>query len=248
MGLAGLIACLLSGCSTPGPSHAYLYSPAPGPSTVRDVDPRDGAEIAQIPAYVEQGEKVIGMAYDPYTDHLFIRIFPGNFIRVVDRPAAQVKRVFQAPSLPLGGHDLAIRSRDRHLFFTEPTSPALIETDLYGEFQKHIRLAGLETPVWGVAHDLVRDELLILPAETSDRVLRYTMAGEKLSELHLEEPVQGASLAYDPVDQLYYASLADATAIGVFDAKGRLLRQISRPVAEREVFIDVGPRSLLRLF
>lgn len=239
----------LSGCSTPGPAHAYLYTPVGGQSTtIRDVDPRDGAEIAQIPAYVETGEQVIGLAYDPYTDHLFIRIFPGNFIRVVDRPAGKVKRVFLARSLPLGGHDLAIRSRDRHLFFTDPTGPALIETDLNGELQNHIRLAGLEKPIWGVAHDMRSDELLVLAAETSDRVLRYSLSGALMSELPLAQPVQGASLAYDSVERLYYASLADGSAIGVFDHKGRLLRRMSRPPAEREVFIDIGPRSLLRLF
>ncbi|MBC8011282.1 MAG: hypothetical protein H7067_14440 [Burkholderiales bacterium] len=217
-------------------------------TTIRDVDPRDGAEISQIPAYVEEGEQVVGLAYDPYTDHLFIRIFPGNFIRVVDRPAAKVKRVFQARSLPLGGHDFAIRSRDRHLFFTDPTAPALIETDLNGELQNYITLGGLEKPVWGVAHDLRSDELLILATQTSDRVLRYSLAGKLVSELPLEQPVQGVSLAYDSVEQLHYASLADGSAIGVFDHKGRLLRRMSRPPAEREVFIDIGPRSLLRLF
>lgn len=238
----------LTGCSTPGVAHAYLYSPAAGETTVRDIDPLTGAELAQIPAFANESEQVLGLAYDPYTDHLYLRIFPGNVVRVVDRPANRVKRVTVAPSLPLGGHDLAIRSRDRHLFFTDPNSPALIETELYGELENYIRLHGLDAPVWGVAYDAVADELLILPDQTSDRVLRYNLTGHPVGELPLEHAVQGASLAYDSVDRLYYASLADGSAIGVFDLKGRLLRRLPRPAAEREVFIDIGPRSLLRLF
>lgn len=245
-----VVACALglSACSTPGPAHAYLYSPAAGESTVRDINPVTGAENAQIPAFVEAGEQVLGLAYDPYTDHLFIRLFPGNFVRVVDRPASRLKRVFRAPQLPLGGHDLAIRSRDRHLFFTDPNAAGLIETDLDGNLRNYIRLADLPEPIWGVAHDAMTDELLVLPARTTDRVLRYTLTGTRIAEVKLEQAVQGISLAYDSVEQLFYASLADGSAIGVFDRQGRLLRSLSRPAAGREVFLDIGPRSLLRLF
>ena len=246
LGLGCMLA--LAGCSTPGTAHAYLYSPGISETTVRDVDPLTGAEIAQIPAFVQEGEQVIGLAYDPYTDHIFLRIFPGNRILVIDRPAGKVKRVFQAPNLPLGGHDLTIRPRDRHLFFSDPTGPALIETGLYGELEGYIRLAGLAGPVRGVAYDVVSDELLVLPAEVSAGVLRFSLKGEARGELRLEQPVQGNSLAYDAVDRCCYASLADGSAIGVFDAKGRLLRTLPRPAPDREVFLDIGPRSLLRLF
>ncbi len=238
----------LGGCSTPGQAHAYLYSPAAGETTVRDVDPLTGAELAQIPAFVQEGEQVLGLAYDPYTDHLFLRIFPGNFIRVVDRPAAGVKRVFKAPNLPLGGHDLTIRPRDRHLFFSDPTGPALIETDLYGELEGYIPLAGLAEPVRGVAYDVAKDEFVVLPEAIAHRVLRFSVKGEACGEIALEQAVQGNSLAYDAVDRCCYASLADGSAIGVFDAQGRLLRTLPRPAADREVFLDIGPRSLLRLF
>lgn len=248
LGLAAASLLGLSGCSTPGVAHAYLYSPAAGETTVRDIDPLTGAELAQIPAFANESEQVLGLTYDPYTDHLYLRLFPGNIVRVVDRPANRVKRVTVAPSLPLGGRDLAIRSRDRHLFFTDPNAPALIETELYGGLENYIRLQGLETPAWGVAYDALKDELLILPQEISDRVLRYDLDGHPVGELPLERAVQGGSLAYDSVDRTCYASLADGSAIGVFDLKGRLLRRLPRPAAGREVFIDIGPRSLLRLF
>jgi len=244
--LAGL-ALLFAGCSTPGPRHAYLYSPALGP-TIRDVDPITGAETAGVPAYVDHGEHVLGMAYDPYTDHFFIRLFPGNHVRVIDRPAAAIKRSFRAPAIPLGGHDLAIRSRDRHLFFTDPTAPAVFETDINGELEHYHTLEGLAAPAWGVAYDALHNELLVLPAEKSDHVLRFTEEGRFVANLPLETPVQGMSLAFDPEAREYFASLADASAIGVFDHRGRLLRRLPRPSADRETFIDVGPRSLLRLF
>jgi hypothetical protein len=237
----------LGGCSTPGPGHAYLYSPALG-STIRDLDPRSGAERDGIPAFVNASEQVLGFAYDPYTDHLFIRLFPGNHVRVVDRPAGAVKRTFRAPNLPMGGRDLAVRSRNRHLFFTDPTAPALFETDGEGGLKGYHRLEGLDAPVWGVAHDPATDELIVLPEERSSRVLRFDLAGRSRGELRLDAAVEGVSLGYDAAAREYFASLADGSAIAVFDERGRLLRRLPRPAPGAPVFVDVGPRSLLRLF
>lgn len=242
-----LLALSLTACSTPGPGHAYLYSPSLGP-TIRDVDPLDGEERAGVPAFVGPHEHVLGLAYDPYTDHFFIRMFPGNLVRVVDRPAGVIKREFRAANLPLGGSDLAVRSRDRHVFFTDPTAPALFETDRNGELEAYLPLQGLSAPAWGVAHDPLRDELLVLAHRISDRVHRFDTRGRSLGELPLEVPVQGVSLAFDAAAREYFASLEDCSAIGVFDEQGRLLRRIPRPAPDRETFIDVGPRSLLRLF
>ncbi len=238
---------MFSACSTPGPAHGYLYSPALG-NTVRDIDPRSGKELAVAPAFVESGERVIALAYDPYTDHLFLRIFPGNFVRVVDRPANAIKRTFRAPSLPLGGRDFAVRSRDRNFFFSSGIEPALIQTNLDGELRAYIPLVGLAAPVWGVAHDAATDELLVLAHELSDRVHRFALDGSPRGEVPLETAVLGVSLAYDAATKTYFASLADGSAIGVFDAKGRLLRRLPRPSAEREMFIDIGARSLVRMF
>lgn len=245
--LVALLALFVAGCSTPGPGHAYLYSPSLGP-TIRDIDPRSGDERASLRAFVGPGEQVLGMAYDPYTDHIFIRLFPGNSIRVIDRPADAIKRAFIAPAIPMGGHDLAIRSRDRHLFFTDPTAPALFETDINGELEHYHRLEGLDAPAWGVAYDPLHDEILILPKEHSDRIHRFDPQGRALGQIALETPVEGISLGFDADAREYFASLADASAIGVFDARGRLLRTLPRPAPDRETFLDIGPRSLLRLF
>jgi hypothetical protein len=247
--MAALLPLGLGACRTPGESRAYLYAPGLG-QTVREINPRDGAELGGVPAYVEAHEQVLGLAYDPFTDHLFIRLFPGNRVRVIDRPAAAIKRHFTIPSLPpIGGRDFAVRGRDRHFFFTDPNSPALFETDLNGQLEKHLPLAGLSAPAWGVAYDPRTDELLVLPTERGTRVLRYAASdASPRGEIQLETSVRGDCLAYDGDARQLYASLADGSAIGVFDTKGRLLRRLPRPDPTREVFFDLGPRSLVRLF
>lgn len=246
--LAGA-ALTLGGCSTAGPSHAYVFSPA-RPETVADLDPASGVERASVPAYLGPEENVIAFAYDPYTDHFFFRIFPGNYVRVVDRPARRVKRDFLAEGVSVGGRDFAIRSRDRHFFFSDPLRPALIETNVEGKFVRVVELAGLTAPVHGVAHDLARDELLVLPEARGARLLRYTPDGALVSEIALAAPVDGLSLGFDSDQRAAFARLADEPAIGAFDERGALLRRLPLPAGAdaQKVFIDLGPRSLLRLF
>lgn len=245
--LAALGCSLLAACSTPGPSHAFLFSPALG-NTVRDLDPATGAELSAVPAFVKPDETVSGMVYDPFTDHLFLRIFPGRFVRVIDRPDRSIKREFSSLNLAIGGHDFAIRSTDRHFFFSDASGPVLIETNINGDFVRRIALAGLSAPVHGVAYDLVNKELLILAEPLSDRVHRFAPDGTARGQIALATPVRGISLGYDPEARTLYASLADGSAIGAFDRQGRLLRRLPRPAPDQDVFIDLGPRSLLRLF
>ena len=246
MGLLGL-ALGAAGCSTPGPSHAYLYVPAKE-AVLHDINPLNSEPNADVPAFLKRGEHVTGLAYEPYTDHLYIRISPGNHVRVVDRPARAIKREVTVPRLPPGGHDFAIRSRDRHFFFSAPDSPALLEADLEGDFKNYIPLEGLEQPVWGVALDKTTGEILLLATEYTDLVRRHGLDGRIHSELKLEKQVRGLSLDYDPDARLYYACLANGSAIGVFDDQGHLLRTLACNVPSQETFVAVGPRSLLRLF
>ncbi len=234
-------------CSTPGPAHAYLFSPGEE-AVVRDTDPSDGTERASVPVFVQSGEQVLGLAYEPFTDHLFLRLAPGDRVRVIDRPARAIKREFTASALPPGGHDLAVRSRDRHLFFTHPEAATLIETDAQGRFERSVPLAGLSAGPTGVAHDPVRGEFLVLEAARSRRVLRFDETGAARGEIPLELPVDGVSLGFDPDRRELYASLADQSALGVFAEDGRLLRRLPRPPATRDVLVDVGRRALLRLF
>jgi hypothetical protein len=254
--VAIVLSCLpLAGCRTPGPLHLYLHHTDRADASadqVLDASPRSGAVIDTVPACNMPAEEIIGIAYDPFTDHFYLRLSPGNRVRVVDRPAAALKREFTAPDLPLGGHDLAVRQRDRHLFFTDPTGPALLETSIYGVLRNRIVLAGLVAPAWGLACDERDDLFLILPAETTDRIHRFSRRGLAVDELKLERMVRGQSLAFDSELREFFATLADGSGIGVFTEDGRLARTLpaSSPPnpASPDLLIDVGPRSLIRIF
>jgi hypothetical protein len=124
-------ALTLGGCATPGPLHVYSLSPAPPSAAIRDT--AADAPEAEIPSFLAADDELVGFAYDPFTDHFFLRLAPGNVIRVVDRPARAVKRTYTVGSLPnTGGGDLAVRPHDGRIFFTDPAGPALILTDRFG--------------------------------------------------------------------------------------------------------------------
>ncbi len=240
---AGL-ALNLTGCATPGPTHAYLAGRPEDP--ILDVLP--GAPDASIPAFLGSGNELYGIAYDPFTDHLFLRIFPGDYIRVIDRPARRIKRSFFVEGLPPGRGDLAIRSSDRHLFFAHPTLPAVVETTLYGRAVDTITLENLQEPPAGVAYDQANDRLLILQAGAVPRIGVYTLAGKLVGSVVLDKSVRPISLAYDSTASEFYAPLLDEPAVGVFNAKGQWLRTLPESGGNPRDFVDVGQRSLLRLF
>ncbi|MDF3059067.1 MAG: hypothetical protein K0R17_3282 [Rariglobus sp.] len=242
-----LLACLalgLAGCSTPGPTHAYLASRAEDPI----IDLLPGTPDADIPTHLIPVNELYGIAYDPFTDHLFLRIFPGDFIRVIDRPARKIKRGILIKDLPPGRGDLAIRSSDRHLFFAHPSLPAVLETSLYGEAVRTVTLEGLQGPPAGVAYDQTNDRLLILEGRSPSHVVICDLDGKRLKNIPLNRAVRLVCLAYDSVAGEFYVPLLDQPAIGVFDANGHLLRTLATPDAGVHDFVDVGQRSLLRLF
>src|SRR6185436_8779329 len=104
-GLKPALLLALAGCATPGPWHVYLGD-APAPTVVVDVS---GDARTEVPSFLEPEDQLTGLAYDPFTDHLFLRLAPGNKIRVVDRPARAIKREFTIESLSTtGGGDLAV--------------------------------------------------------------------------------------------------------------------------------------------
>ena len=243
--LGATIALSLAGCSTTGPTHAYLASRAEAP--IFDLLP--GTPDAAIPSHLGAINELYGIAYDPFTDHLFLRILPGDFIRVIDRPARKIKRSFFVPELPPGRGDLAIRSRDRHLFFAHPTLPAILETTLYGRALRTITLEQLQGAPGGVAYDQKNDRLLILHGSgPAARISAYDLSGQLLGGITLDQPARRVSLAYDSAAGEYYVALADEPAVGIFDSQGRLVRTLANPGPHAYDFIDVGQRSLLRLF
>lgn len=233
-----------AGCSTPGPNHTYLGSRAEDPI----IDRLPGTPEARIPTFLNGVVELYGIAYDPFTDHLFLRILPGNFVRVIDRPAGKIKRSFQVPGLTPGAGDLAIRSIDRHLFFVQADRPELLETTLTGQTVRTIPLQGLQTVPRGVAYDQKHDRLFILQEGPRALITTYDLSGKPTGGITLDRGVRPTSLAFDSVAGEFYVPLSDQPAVGVFNLQGRFLRQIDTASGQSHDYVDVGPRSLIRMF
>ena len=237
-------ALCVAGCATPGPNHTYVSTAGDAPI----LDLAMGKPTVTIPSHLAYANELCGMAYDPFTDHLFLRITPGNFVRVLDRPARSIKYDFNVEGLPAGDGDLAIRSRDRHLFFAHPAEPLLVETTLYGKHVRDIKLEGLYAPPSGVAYDQKLNEFLVLSGGDLSKVTTYSLDGKRLGAVGLDRNVRLTALAFDSVAREFYVPLHDEAAIGIFSLKGLLLRTIPNPSTLGNDRIDVGPRSLIRLF
>jgi hypothetical protein len=240
--LAGMVLC--GGCATPGPTHAYLATNSAAPI----IDVRPGVPDVEVPTYLFSLNELYGIAYDPFTDHLFLRVFPGDFIRVIDRPAGKIKRSFHVADLPAGPGDLTIRSRDRHLFFVHPSLPAVVETTLYGKHIRTFALDALSSPPAGLAYDQKNNVLYVLQGGDLAHIGTYDLTGRRLSGVALDRNVRLTSLAYDSASAEFYVPLLDEPATGIFDNAGRFLRTLPSPAGRTDDFIDVGPRSLIRMF
>lgn len=225
------------GCATPGPLHVYTVATAQPAEHISDF--RDG-QTAEVPSFIENDERVIAFAYDPFTDHFFLRLVPGNVIRVVDRPAREIKREFTVEGLGAGG-DLAARPRDGHLFFLEQNPVRVIETTRLGKRLGSFTLESV-TSAQGIAIDPARNRLAVLHGD-GRQVSFHTLDGRQVESHPLERRV-GPSLALDAEQAELYAPLTETRRLGVFSFQGRLLREL--PVTA--TFVDVGPRSFVRVF
>ncbi len=238
-----LFALLAGGCATPGPLHVYSLEGRGADRVVRD---HGNGTTATVPGFLEADDTVTGFAYDPFTDHFFLRLAPGNALRVVDRPARAIKREFTVEGLPAaGGGDLALRPRDGHLFFLAPAgeAPAIYEVTRYGKLLRRFDLAGHTAAPLGVAFDLARDQLLVLSAD-GRRVVRHDLQGARVGELTLGAAA-GPALAFDSEARVFYAPLrSEPASLGTFDETGRPLR----PAPGAGNFVDIGQRSLIRVF
>lgn len=239
---AGLALVLVwaSGCATPGPLHRYAFTPGQ-PDRVADLGP---AGAGDVPSLLAPGERVAGLAYDPFTDHLFLRLAPGDRIRVVDRPARRLKRDLELADVPDGG-DLAVRPRNGHLFLlTGPTGEVAEHTRL-GRPVRRFALEGVTEPPRGLAFDATRDELVALAAD-GRTVSRHDLAGRRRGDVRLAAAAAGP-LACDGETGELHAVLADpAGEVGVFGPAGE--RRGGWTAGGPGVLIDLGPRSFLRVF
>jgi hypothetical protein len=230
-----------TGCATRGPLHLYTLTPA-GARPV--LDSGDG-RTAEAPSFLEAGERVSGFAYDPFTDHFFLRLEPGHHIRVVDRPARAIKREFEIEGAPPGDGDLAVRPRDGHLFLLGAPPGLILETTRLGKRVGEFTLADIAGRPTGLAFDAAQDRLLALGAE-GQHVTVHDLQGRLVRALRLGQPV-GPSLAFDSDRREFYAPLRDRPGeIGVFDETGRFVR--TSPAPDAASLVDVGQRSFVRVF
>ena len=241
---------LLAGCATPGPLHRYSTS-ADSPAEIHDAG-SDGTR-ASVPSFLAVGERLVGFAYDPFTDHFFLRLAPGDLIRVVDRPARAIKREFTVTALANArGGDLAIRPRDGHVFAPHTTEPAVIEFNRFGELIRTLPLDTLNAPPAALAYDTLRDRLLALSGGDLARVTSHNLQGQRLTAVALDRDVALTTLAYASDQHEFYALLTRESAIGIFNEQGHLLRTLPHSAPAKPTsaarFLDVGPRSFLRLF
>jgi len=237
---AGLALALAAGCATPGPLHRYAFAPGQ-PERVADLGP---AGAGEVPSLVARGERVAGLAYDPFTDHLFLRLAPGNRIRVVDRPARRLKRELELPEAGAGS-DLAVRPRNGHLFLLEGPGGGVAEHTRFGRPVGRFPLEGVSGEPRGLAFDAARDELLVLAAD-GRTVSRHDLAGRRRGEFRLAVAADG-SLACDAETGEVHAVLADgAGEVGVFGPDGA--RRGTWNAGGPGAMIDLGPRSFLRVF
>lgn len=240
---AGLALVLLSGCATSGPNHVYVTTTAS--LALQDLGPPP----ATIPSVLKPGERALGLAYDFNTDHLFVRVAPTQVIRVIERPSGKVLREMSlsAELHTTASADLAIRSRDRHLFAAHPDGHSVVELTLFGEFVRRIELAGFEGTLGGLAFDQKHDRLFVLGA-TPGRVQVGAIAatGRVTDYVTLAAAVNPISLGYDSETGHCFVPLADGRSLGEFDAAGRLVA--AHPAAGPITATDAGPRSFLRVF
>jgi hypothetical protein len=237
---AGLALALVAGCATPGPLHRYAFAPGQ-PERVTDLGPL-GAEA--VPSLIAPGERVTGLAYDPFTDHLFLRLAPGDRIRVVDRPARGLKRELELPGAGAGG-DLAVRPRNGHLFLLTGAAGEVAEHTRLGRPVRRLTLEGVATGPRGLAFDAVRDELVVLAAD-GRTISRHDLTGRRQGELRLAAAAAGP-LAYDAETGELHARLAEGAGdIGVFGPDGA--RRGTWGAGGPGALIDLGPRSFLRVF
>ena len=228
----------MSGCATSGPLHLYSLAAADERPIV---DHAPGGKL-EVPSFLEATDEITGFAYDPFTDHFFLRLAPGNLIRVVDRPARAIKREFTIDDAPpKSSGDLAVRPRDGHLFLLVPDG--VMETTRLGKFVRTFPLESGGTQPIGIAFDMLRDRLLVLRAD-GQTLAQHDDQGKQLSVVRLAQPVE-RGLGFHAEERHVYAPLRErAGEIGVFDETGNLVRALR---AEGP-FIDVGIRSFVRVF
>ncbi|MDB6114745.1 MAG: hypothetical protein JWQ62_1690, partial [Lacunisphaera sp.] len=225
----------------PGPNHVYAIAEAD--ATVHDLGPSP----KNLASVIAPGERVLGLAYDYNTDHLFLRIAPQQVIRVVERPSGKILREMPLPAelRTENSADLAIRSRDRHLFAVHPDGRAIAELTLFGEFVRRLELPNTLGGIDGLAFDQQRGRLLVLAGNAAHA---FDLDGRELAVVALQSPVHAVSLGYDSDAQHFFVPLVDGREVGEFDNHGTLVAALPAGANGPITALDAGPRSFVRVF
>jgi hypothetical protein len=242
----------LFGCATPGQPHMYALGAPPDDGQVLDLAAADGALLGRVPSFVAVVGGAEAFAYDPFTDHFYIRRAQSNRFLVVDRPARAIKRSFEVAGWPAGRADLTVDPARQNLWLAEPDAPVLWETRRDGRLLRRLTLPGLSAPVTGLAYDVRGERLLIAGAVGLE--WRARADGRVLATFAPPQAIQPGILAYDAARGEIFAVAAEEGGAGlqtvvVFDATGVFLRRWALPLdGPRIEGLDVGDRALLRLF
>ena len=242
---------LCAGCSTSGPNHLYISNG--GGEPIRDVA-HDGSAPTEVASRTTTRETVLGLAYDFYTDELFVRLAPGNLVRVLDRPSQRQLRDMTLPELPARtanppSADLTIRSRNRHLFLVDADGVSIVEYTLFGGFAGRLPPRAGGEPIGGLAFDQGRDRLLVLLAGEHPCIIVCTLDGREESRCTLDRGMLPLSLAYDSTAQHYFVPMPGGKTVGVFDIRGRLLSTITSTDPTGDVSAPASDeRSFVRVF
>ncbi len=239
--LAAALTLTSPGCATRGPLHVYALSTA----AERPVLDLGAGGTAEVPSFLQEDDRVTGFAYDPYTDHFFLRLAPGDRIRVVDRPARAIKRELELKGAPEGAGDMAVRPRDGYIYLLGPTQGRLLRCTRLGKYLGELALEGAAADATGIAFDMTRDLLLVL-GEGGRRVTAHDLTGRRASTVTFARRA-GPGLAFDSDQREFHAPLPERPGeIGIFSEEGRFLRSTNAPAGS--ALVDVGPRSFIRVF
>jgi len=243
---------LLAGCATPGPTHVYLAGPEAGPIWDRPAEAPH--EAVALPGFVAAGERVVGLAYDYNTDYLWLRVMPGDLLRVVNRPARRVEAEHAAATgdvaLDAGSLDLAIRSADRRVFAVAGDGLTVVVFHRQGHRLRSFAPGGgtADARIGGLAYDQTQDRLLVLWHDEAGRawVAWDDRTGGMQYKVELPPEVRPHTLGFDDNARHLLVPLAEERGLGRFDTDGRKVGREDLPPGDWA--IDAGQRSLLRLF
>lgn len=225
-----LVAASLGACRT---SRAFTSGQSGTPLRVIDTDTGPLNDVADPGG----GSTIVGVAYRPETDLLYVRIAPGNRVRVVSHKTGRVIEDITAGGVPAGcggvnpatdqvvaDCGLAIDAFGKRLFLDHPNGNPIFVTDLAGKALGKITLRNPGGSIGGLGFDESTQHLYVLYIPTHT-VAEVDLQGVEIRRFKPDRPIQPESLDYDSDRAELLIPLVNGTHLGIFDRDGKLLRQ-----------------------